>query len=216
MNVSPDLFRDIALILAGGLVSGLTGLLTSIVLYWLEGQREHSRERKALRREDYRTALRYAQSGRQESLAGAELKEADLAYADLAGCDLRHADLRRAHLYKANLSKAILAYANLEGATLVEANLREADLFGANLKAANLTDADLSGAGMLLAQLGGAKLLRTNLEGAVLEGYDAVKGYISADLSDVDLSTAKFSSQSQEPSNNSEESPLLGNARKAN
>ena len=201
MNIPPDLFRDLVLIGVGGLI----GLLTSVVLYLLEGQRERSREREALRREDYRTALRYAKSGREDSLAGASLREADLAYADLAGCDLRHADLRRAHLYKADLSKAMLAYTDFEGATLVKANLREADLFGANLKDADLTDADLSGAGMLRSQLRGAKLLRTNLEDAVLEGHDAVKGYIKADLDGVDLSMARFTPQTRISSDDSEE-----------
>jgi len=68
---------------------------------------------------------------------------------------------------------------------------------------------------MLLAQPGGVKLLRTNLKGKVLEGCDSVKGSISADLGGIDLSTANFSSQNQEPSNDNEEAPLLGKARKA-
>jgi hypothetical protein len=79
MNVSVDVFRDLVLILAGGLIS----LLTGIVLYWLEGRRERSREREALRREDYRAALRYAKSGRHDSLAAADLQGANLAFVDL-------------------------------------------------------------------------------------------------------------------------------------
>lgn len=127
----PDLVRDLILLAVGGLISLVASLVTGVALYILEGLRERSREHETERHKDYRAGLRYAKSGRSESLTSSNLRGANWSFVDLSGCDLRDANLRDAHLYKSNLSSARLStvikdHDGLYGYS--EANVKGADL----------------------------------------------------------------------------------------
>jgi KAP family P-loop domain/Pentapeptide repeats (8 copies) len=103
--------------------------------------------------------------GKQGSLAGTRLANADLTArilegADLSGADLSMADLRHAKLSNANLTGARLDGAILNGAQLVGASLKDSSLRGADLRDCSLDGADVDGA-----DLQGAKLLGATTDG---------------------------------------------------
>ena len=62
------------------------------------------------------------------NLSNADLRDANLRYADLSNADLRDANLRYADLSDADLSNANLSNANLRYANLSNANLSNANL----------------------------------------------------------------------------------------
>ena len=63
-----------------------------------------------------------------ESLAGADLSNANLSYANLEDVNLDGADLCDANLYGANLEDADLRFANLSNTNLSRANLKNTNL----------------------------------------------------------------------------------------
>ena len=75
-------------------------------------------------------------------------KDVTLDGADLRGANLKFGKLEGTHLYRANLRDADLGGANLYGANLERANLQGAYLEGADLQGANLRNAHLEGANL--------------------------------------------------------------------
>lgn len=172
MHLTPEqqfeLIKSLLLLLGGGLI----GLVTSLVMYWLEGKREHRKqqleEEKELTRlklRDYERALNWAREGRKGSLRGARLPGMDLSGIDLNGADLQGANLRRANLLVAGLQGANLAGADLQGAILACANLQNAHLGAANLAGADLEGANMQEANLFKTDLKGAKLEQADLRG---------------------------------------------------
>ena len=116
---------------------------------------------------------------RSESLAKADLSDADLQDADLrdanlqdaflVGTTLRGADIIGADLRRANLGVADLRGAQLSGADLQRAVLTSTDLHGANLYDANLQMADLCDVNLRMANLCHANLARASIFGGRLQ-----------------------------------------------
>ena len=107
-----------------------------------------------------------AQSEKDVTLKGANLKGANLEGANLSGADLQWVNLRGAYLQWVTLRGANLSGANLQGANLRWADLKGARLQGANLQRAYLQRANLQGADLNDADLAGADLAGADLEGA--------------------------------------------------
>jgi uncharacterized protein YjbI with pentapeptide repeats len=146
----------------------------------------------------------WAERGRTESMAGADLHGGDFTKIDWAGADLHQANLTRSRLSVANLEKANLQRAVLDGADLVRANLQMADLSGAtgpqarfdraDLRLANLRGASFQNAFFNEAILENAQLQRANLSGASLRGTKLAGVDLSeANLSGADLAGADLS-----------------------
>lgn len=109
-----------------------------------------------------------------ESLAGADLQEANLEKAFLGARDGKRIRLDKADLYKANLGSASLKGASAVGTIFCEANLAgtvfvNADLRGANFARADLKDARFEGANLAGASFQGA----TNIPAAIAARLDA-------------------------------------------
>ena len=110
-----------------------------------------------------------------DSMAGANLENAQLANSNFSGKNMKGALMLNANLTGANFSGAHLADANLEGATATEANfsganLKNAVMMNINLKNANLTGANFKGANLEGADLTGARITGANFKDAILQG----------------------------------------------
>lgn len=93
-----------------------------------------------------------------DSLVGADLREANLSRVDLSFAVLNNAQLFRANLSDSNMPNislvgALLPLANLTNANLHMAILNQASFYGATLSSANLTGANLSDADLSVTDL---------------------------------------------------------------
>ena len=116
-----------------------------------------------------------------DTLAGADLTNADLRRADLIGADLSDTDLISADLRCANLRCADLTGANLTNAKMRNAELTNANLINVNLTNAELRDADLINVNLRCADLTNASLRCANLTNANLTGADLTGAKINED-----------------------------------
>lgn len=110
--------------------------------------------------------------GEDETLVGADLKEAKLHEAklvevNLSQADLYHANFVEAHLEGARFIDAKLMHANLSGAHLQNADFGGAYLMGVELQGANLSYANFAGANLHGANLTGAILKNAQLDDAI-------------------------------------------------
>jgi hypothetical protein len=143
-------------LILGWFLGVASSLLTSLVMFWLEGKREVRREALKQRQEDTRVARNWAIEGEKTSLRGFDLSGANLSGKDLSYGDLEDADLEGAKMWGTNLS----------GANLIRANLRKAKLVGVDFSEAKLLLADFSGAIISECNFTGAQLRRTKLKRA--------------------------------------------------
>jgi len=135
-------------LILGWVLGLLSSLLTSLVMFWIEGLREKRKETQRRRLEDSRIAINYGVDGKKPSLRGFDLSGAKLSGKDLSEADLEDSNLEGAGLWGTNLSRANLRHANfrnarLKGVKFMNAVLRSADFTGAELIEVDFTNADL-------------------------------------------------------------------------
>jgi uncharacterized protein YjbI with pentapeptide repeats len=110
------------------------GLISSIVLFWVQEKRDARKEALRQRQEDTRAARNWAADGKKISLRGFDLAGANLSGKDLSGADLEDANLEGAQMWGTDLS----------GANLRRANFRKARMIGVNFTKATLKFSDFS------------------------------------------------------------------------
>ncbi len=157
----------------GWLLGLASSLVTSLLLYWLEGKREIRAEAQKQRREDVRTARNWAQDGRKISLRGFDLTGANLSGKDLAEADLEDASFNGARMWATNLRNANLIGASFQKAKLVGAIFTGADLYAADFTGAVIKKCDFSEA---------------NLKGVNMQNAKEIRG-CKCDLAEVDENT---------------------------
>jgi len=132
------------------------GLISSIVLFWIQEKRDARKEALRQRQEDIRAARNWAADGKKISLRGFDLTDANLSGKDLSPADLEDAILEGAKMWSTDLS----------GANLIRANFRKAKMIGAKFIGANLTLADFSDAILGECNFTEARFKRTKLKQA--------------------------------------------------
>ena len=124
--------------------------------------------------------------GKNVSLQGADLSEANLAGAIFGKIDLRGANLSAAYANGADFQGTNLDESNLQGAYLADTNFTLAHLARADLRVANLSSANL-----MMVDGDGANLRKANLSGAIVFAGSFVGSIIAqANLSDATLRDA--------------------------
>ncbi|MEP7291145.1 MAG: pentapeptide repeat-containing protein [Chloroflexota bacterium] len=121
-----------------------------------------------------------------DSMAGANLENAQLENANFSGRNLKGAHMANANLQNANFSGANLADANLENADAGDtnfsgANLKNAVLINVNFANANLTGANFKNAVLEGADLTGAKIGGANFKDAAMQGATLPRGEMFSD-----------------------------------
>ena len=146
--------NELFLLLLGWLLGVVSSLLTSFVMFLLEGRRAIRLEILKQRQEDIRLARNWADEGKKISLRGFNLSGANLSGKDFTGADLEDVNLEGAHLWATDFTNA----------NLRRANFRKAKIVGVKLTKANLLLADFTGSIIGDTDFSGAQLHRTNLE----------------------------------------------------
>ena len=135
--------------------------------------------------------------GRDLSLDGVNLADANLSDANLARVRLQRANLSAVYAVRAKFPGAHLENANLQGAFLHDCDFNLAHLGGADLRLA-----DLSGSNLLLVACSGTNLRRASLSSAdARDGSFAGSILAEADLSDALLMDADFTDANMTASN---------------
>jgi len=147
-----ETISDIILVVLGWFL----GLISSIVLFWVQEKRNARKEALRQRQEDTRAARNWAADGKKISLRGFDLAGANLSGKNLSRADLEDADLEDAKMWGTNLS----------GTNLIRANFRKAKMIGVNFTGADLTLADFSDAILGECDFTKARFRRTKLKQA--------------------------------------------------
>lgn len=148
---------QIWLLIIGGVISLVATVVTSLMMFWMEGRRTERIEQLRLRHEDTRTARNWAKDGKRQSLRGFDLTGANLSGKDLEGADLEDAQLEKARLWETKLRGANLIKSNFRKAELNEVDLTDTRMIGATLSGARLTRVNFSRANLSKARLLGVK-----------------------------------------------------------
>jgi len=136
--------NDLLILFVGWLLGLASSLVTSLMMFWLEGRRAARTESLKQRLEDIRTVRNWASEEKKTSLRGFDLSGANLSGKDLAGADLEDANFEGAKLHNTNLSGANLIRANFRKAKLVRVNFTKAQLLLADFTDTIIWEADFT------------------------------------------------------------------------
>jgi uncharacterized protein YjbI with pentapeptide repeats len=131
-------------LIVGWLLGIISSLLSSLVMFWLEGKRQTRAEKSKQRQDDIRTARNWASDGKKISMRGFDLQGANLSGKDLSGADLEDANLSEAIMWETNLSGANLRTANLRKIKAVSVKFINAKLLYADFTGATISDGDFT------------------------------------------------------------------------
>ncbi len=148
----------------------LSSLLTSLVMFWIEGMRDKRKETQRRRIEDSRIANNYGVDGKKPSMRGFDLSGAKLSGKNFSEADLEDSNLEGAKLWGTNLTGANLRQVNFRKAKLKGVEFINATLKSANFTGAELTEVDFTNADLRKAKLRHAKAITECIwKGAIID-----------------------------------------------
>lgn len=157
-------------LILGWVLGLLSSLLTSLVMFWIEGKRDKRKEIQRRRIEDARVANNYGVDGKKPSLRAFDLSGAKLSGKDFSKADLEDSNLEGARLWGTNLTGANLRQVNFRKARLKGVEFINAILKSANFTGAELIEVDFTNADLRKAKLRQAKsIVDCNWSGAIID-----------------------------------------------